>query len=248
MLHAWAHLRYRTWYFSVPVLIGTLMEIVGYVFRILASRKNPYSITYFVGQYFCIVVAPVFFSAAIFAILSMLIQRVGHEFSPLPPKTVLWLFISCDAVATVIQVTGASLIGSAYSNGKDPNTPNHILLAGLIFQVVSFAVFLWCYGTFVLRARRVLTPALKVFICTTLVAALAVYLRTIIRLAETAEGLLQFLSTHEVIFGLLEFAPVLVAVFLFVVFHPGKYLLDAQTRGQEKVKDLRYRRDREWLE
>ena len=35
------------------------------------------------------------------------------------------------------------------------------------------------------------------------IATLAVYLRTRFRLAETAEGLMQELSTHEVFFGCL---------------------------------------------
>jgi hypothetical protein len=137
-----AAIRFRTWFISVPILVGTLMEIVGYTFRILASRKNPYSVIYFVGQYFCIVVAPALYSAAIFGTLSMLIQHVGSDFFPLRPRMIFWLFITCDAVATIIQVVGASLIGSAYSNGKNPNLPNRILLAGLIFQVASFPIFI----------------------------------------------------------------------------------------------------------
>ena len=35
------------------------MEIVGYVARILSSRRDPYNVIYFVIQYFFIVVAPV---------------------------------------------------------------------------------------------------------------------------------------------------------------------------------------------
>lgn len=200
------------------------MEIIGYVFRILASKRNPYSVAYFVGQYFCIVVAPVFYSAAIYTLISVMINRVGQQYSPLPPKVILWVFIVCDAVATVIQITGAALVGSAYSNGKDPNVPNNILLAGLAFQVFSFALFIICFVWFVAKARRVLGRDLIIFSVATFVATLAVYLRTCIRLAETAEGLLKFLSTHEAIFGCLEFAPIVVAVYIFVYWHPGRWL------------------------
>ncbi len=54
--------RYRTWYFTLLV-VGSAMEIVGYVFRSLSSKVDPYFVPYFVVQYFFIVVAPVFFSA-----------------------------------------------------------------------------------------------------------------------------------------------------------------------------------------
>jgi hypothetical protein len=47
-------LRHRTWYFST-VVVGTVMEIVGYAFRILSSQQNPYSVPWFVVQvrFFC---------------------------------------------------------------------------------------------------------------------------------------------------------------------------------------------------
>jgi hypothetical protein len=113
---------------------GTAMEIVGYVFRILASQVDPYSVINFVIQYFFIVVAPVFLSAAIYAIISVMVNRVGREYAPLPPKVILWVFVACDIIATVVQVTGSALIGAAESNRKDPNPGNHILIAGLSFQ------------------------------------------------------------------------------------------------------------------
>lgn len=231
ILHTWLQLRYRTWFFST-MMVGTVMEIVGYIFRILASKVNPYAVSFFVGQYFCIVVAPVFFSAAIYSLLSVMINRIGLQYAPVRPRIILWTFIACDVVATILQVLGAGLVGAAYSNGHDPNGPNHILLGGLAFQVAAYAVFLLLFIMFLRRARGALTTSLRAFAAATFIAALAVYVRTIIRLAETAEGLLQFLSTHEVIFGCLEFLPIIVAVYIFVLFHPGKYL--ARTRKTRK--------------
>ena len=200
------------------------MEIIGYLFRILASKKNPYAVSYFVAQYFCIVVAPVFFSAAIYTIISVMINIVGRKYAPLSPKLLLWIFIVCDVVATAVQITGAALVGKAYSDQKDPTTANNILLAGLAFQVFSFAVFILCFALFTFKARRALDRDLKVFSVAILVASLAVYLRTIFRLAETAEGLLEYLSTHEVFFGCLEFLPIVVAVYVLIYWHPGRWL------------------------
>ncbi|KAF2234026.1 RTA1-domain-containing protein [Viridothelium virens] len=214
--------RYQTWYFST-MIVGTVMEIIGYIFRILASKINPYSVSYFVGQYFCIVVAPVFYSAAIYSILSVMINWVGQKHSQLPPRLLLWIFITCDVVATIIQVLGAGLVGSRYSNGGDPNVPNKILLAGLAFQTIAFTVFIFCYSTFFYSSRKIFPTFLRSFAAATLVAAILVYIRTIIRLAETAQGLLHFLSTHEAIFGSLEFAPIIIAVYIFIFFHPGMY-------------------------
>ncbi len=200
------------------------MEIIGYAFRLLASQKNPYAVSYFVAQYFCIVVAPVFFSAAIYTIISVLIKAVGRQYAPMSPKLILWIFIVCDVIATVVQIAGAALVGTAYSDQKDPDTANNILLAGLAFQVFSFAVFIFIFCLFVYKARKVMTKELKIFSAAVMFATLCVYLRTCFRLTETAEGLLEYLSTHEAFFGCLEFLPIVVAVHLLNYWHPGRWI------------------------
>jgi hypothetical protein len=184
---------------------------------------DPYRVVFFVVQYFFIVVAPVFFSAAIYTVLSILITITGCQHAPLPPKVILWIFITCDVVATVIQILGAALIGVAESNRRDPTTANNILLAGLAFQAFSFLVFILLFALFVYRTRRV---ALKIvrptFYVAFSLAVVLVYLRVCFRLAETAEGLYGILNTHEVYFGTLEFAPVVVAVGVLLMWHPGR--------------------------
>ncbi|KAI9842769.1 MAG: hypothetical protein M1837_006952 [Sclerophora amabilis] len=225
IVHVYQLFRYRTWYFT-PIIVGTIMEVVGYVFRICSSQLSPYNLIYFVIQYFFIVVAPVFFSAAIYTVLSMLINAVpnGPTLAPLAPRLILIIFIVCDVIATVVQVAGAALIGVAESNRRDPTTPNNILLAGLSFQVFSFFLFLVLFFTFLWRARKVVAATMMPFTFAFVFAALLVYLRTCFRLAETAEGLMQNLSTNEVYFGCLEFAPVIIAVGIFNGWHPGKWV------------------------
>ena len=232
LLHATQVLRYRTWYFT-PILVGTIMEIVGYVCRALSAKRDPYSVLYFVLQYFFIVVAPVFFSAAIYTVLSVLINRLGRAYAPLAPRIILGVFIACDVVATIVQVAGAALIGTAESNHKDPTTANDILLAGLAFQVASFAVFIALMAVFLWRARAHVGAQRKSegaaeptvgrgFLVAFWLATLMVYLRTCFRLAETADGLQKYLSTHEAFFGCLEFAPIVVAVYALGFWHPGR--------------------------
>lgn len=98
-----------------------------------------------------------------------------------------------------------------------------MLLGGLAFQVFSFLVFVVLLAAFLWRARKTeLLREHKGFIAALVAATLLVYLRTCFRLAETAEGLYGYLTTHEVFFGCLEFAPVVVAVILFNIWHPGR--------------------------
>ncbi|KAI9806463.1 MAG: hypothetical protein M1833_003650 [Piccolia ochrophora] len=223
VLHAYQISRYRTWYF-IPLVVGTAMEVVGYIFRILANRISPYNVIYFVVQYFMIVVAPVFFSASIYTILTFLIDAVGRQYSPMPPRALLITFVVSDVVATGVQVAGAASIGKAQSNRKDPTTANNILLAGLAFQAVSFLLFIVLLSIFLFRARKVAGTTMMPFTLALCASTLLVYLRTCFRLAETAEGLMESLSSNEVYFGCLEFAPIVVAVYIFNFYHPGKWV------------------------
>lgn len=179
-------------------------------------------------QYFFIVVAPVFLSAAIYTTLTSLIALLGSSLSPLglPRKTIIAVFVTADVVATVVQVAGAALIGVAESNRKSPTTANNILLAGLAFQVFSFLLFLTLLGIFIVNARKAAVSrgegGMMRFTAAVVGASLLVYLRTVFRLAETAEGIGGYAGSHEAFFGALEFAPVVLAVGVLGWWHPGR--------------------------
>ena len=220
--HAWQTMHRRSWYFlTFPV--GLTFEIAGYIARCMSAKVNPYNLIYFIISYFFVVTAPVFLAAGIYSTLSALIHRLGRSYSVLPPKLVLWIFVTSDVIATATQVTGASLIGVKQSNREDPATANNILLGGLAYQVLAMGIFVILSALFAWRARKKLRDeSLVMFFLVFASATLLIYLRTCFRLAETAEGLGTNLSTREVYFGTLEFAPVALAVILLAGWHPGR--------------------------
>lgn len=220
-----------------------IFEIVGYAFRLRSSPPpvgNPYAVINFVIQYFFIVVAPVFLSAGIYTTITSLIALMGQGLSPLglSRKTILGVFVTADVLATVVQVAGAALIGVAQSNRKDPTTANNILLAGLVFQVFSFLVFLILLAIFIVNARKAAVSrgegGMMRFTAAVVGSSLLVYLRTIFRLAETAEGIGGYASSHEAFFGALEFAPVVLAVGILGWWQPGR-LFGKRTRSSSTV-------------
>lgn len=221
-IHLFQTLRYRTWWF-VTITVALFFEVAGYIARSLSAKDDPYHLLYFIIQYFFIVTAPVFIAAGIYAILSVLISRIGRQYSPIAPKLVLVIFITSDVIATVTQIAGASLIGAKQSKREDPTTANNILLGGLAYQVFAMGVFCILASIFLFRARGELkSRGISAFILSFIAATLLVYLRTCFRLAETAEGLGGNLSSKEVYFGVLEFAPIVITVYLFNFFHPGR--------------------------
>jgi len=155
---------------------------------------------------------------------------------PVKPKLILWIFITCDVVATIVQILGAALIGVASSNRRDPTTPNNILLGGLAFQAFTFFVFIVLFAWFAVKAKSELFRCVSRRFYTAFALAVALfYLRVCFRLAETAEGLYGKLNTHEVYFGTLEFMPVVLAVWLLAFWHPGRCIPKTVTRAMGAV-------------
>lgn len=219
------------------------MEVVGYAFRALSSGKDPYRITYFVVQYFLIVTAPVLISASIYVCLTKVLAWAADQGLDLSSKSVLlrknvvlWTFITIDVLSTIMQVTGAGMIGGATSKGKDPTTANNILLSGLAIQTAAFFVFLGLLGIVIAaiyRDRGMVQKAKKSpFVGVLAIASVLIFIRTIFRLAETAQGVFGHLSSHEGYFAGLEFAPVVAAVVTLAVWFPARWPTRTGRRGK----------------
>ncbi|KAF5240479.1 hypothetical protein FAUST_4373 [Fusarium austroamericanum] len=220
IVHLFQTIRFRSWYF-ITFPVGLLFEIVGYIARSLSAKKDPYHLLYFILNYFFVVTAPVFLAAGVYTILSALIPRLGRRYSLAPPKFILWFFITSDVIATVVQVTGAALIGVKQSNREDPTVANNILLGGLAYQVFSISVFVILTATFLFRARREISGRGK---------KLTIFC---VAFSKQPRGLEVILYSNEIYFACLEFAPIALAVLLFAIWHPGRCV------GKKvRVKDL----------
>ncbi|KAL8710150.1 MAG: hypothetical protein Q9220_005233 [cf. Caloplaca sp. 1 TL-2023] len=243
-LHVYRLRTTRLYAFSILLIFTTVCEIIGYVFRIRSGPNgDPYLVVNFVVQYFFIVCAPVFLSAAIYTTLTSFMgvlsqdhteagARGGVDPLGLSKRTILAIFITSDVVATIVQVAGAALIGSAESDRISPDNGNNILLAGLAFQVFSFLVFLILLFVFLRNSRKVMLSnstgeggrgnMMQMYSAALVASSLLVYLRTCFRLAETAEGVMGYASSHEAFFGALEFAPIVLAIAMLGWWHPGR--------------------------
>lgn len=145
-----------------------------------------------------------------------------------------------------LQVAGAALIGvaesAAYSGSGSSLTPkqaNDILLAGLCIQSAAFLIFLIIFNIFLLRlTRNVHTQQPRLILCIVLLAALLIFLRTLFRLAESAAGVLSYLTTNEDLFGGLETIPVLIAIILLTVFPLAKGLEQSDAFNAESQRSF----------
>ncbi|WWC69309.1 uncharacterized protein I206_103247 [Kwoniella pini CBS 10737] len=253
----------KTKWFHILLLIGSFMEIGGYSAR-LSSHKRPFVISSFVAQYFLIVVAPVLFSAAIYLSLSLAIRgyKGSEKLLIISPKKVLIFFVTADVITTIIQVVGAALIGSSESakvrgnsSKVTPQQANNISLAGLSIQCFSFTIFLcilifsiyksYYLKNYLIQIQIKNIKQLRLFLNIILITSLLILIRTTFRLSEIGQGFFGFASTHEFLFGILEYLPVILTLFIWSLLPPSKFLknlnddrerLDSNLEGNEALQ------------
>lgn len=152
--HLFRTSRSRAWY-TVPLVVSCFMECLGYIFRTLSAKIDPYRVSFFVAQYFLITTTPILITASLYFCLTKILAFLEAEKISVPlnkgigPRLILWVFITADVITTAVQVAGAGLIGSRTSNHKNPATANDIVLAGISIQTFFFVcgqvffVLLW---------------------------------------------------------------------------------------------------------
>ncbi|CBF84276.1 hypothetical protein AN2651.2 [Aspergillus nidulans FGSC A4] len=241
---------YRTWGFSGSMVAGLVLEVLGYVARIL-FHDDPFNFDFFLMNLICLSIGPVFFCAALYFLLGrIVIVYRGENISRLRPRTYAIVFISCDIVALVLQSIGGAMTSTA-DDADGRETGVNIMIAGLAFQVAALTLFIALAVEFAWRQRRRSEGQVpigeddvkdqyaeirrdkwwKVFLAGLIVAAITIYTRSIFRVIELNGGYDSELANDEVTFMILEGAMVSIACICLTVLHPGRAL------GHRKKED-----------
>lgn len=131
---------FRTWTFMVALGAGAIMEMAGYVGRVLMNA-NPWNESAFKLQIVCLVLAPTFVAAGVYLTLKHIVSNLGPEHSKLKPRLFTWIFISCDIGSLILQAAGGGVAAAAgKTNRKLLKAGDDIIIAGIAFQVVTMAV------------------------------------------------------------------------------------------------------------
>lgn len=181
-------------------------------------------------QIVTLVIAPVFFTAALYVQLGQLIHVLGKESSRLPARLYLYVFVACDVLSMIIQVIGGAIAGRASSGhrGVSPAAGTNIALAGVVIQLASTALFTGLVVDFRVRAGRMgVIPRSYRPVFAALFVALACHLaRDVFRAAGLAEGWTGPLLRRERAFVSLDGFLMLLAVAIFIALDPAR-IIDA---------------------
>ncbi|KAL3959860.1 hypothetical protein ACCO45_004977 [Purpureocillium lilacinum] len=234
--HIFLGLRYKTRGFMIAMVCGLILEIVGYVGRIL-MRSHMFDFNYFIIYLVCLTIGPAFFSAAIYLTLSAIIVIYVPERARFRPQTYTYIFITFDLIALVLQAAGAASrppLEPILPRNRAASTP---WLPESPWQVVSLALFgflaldYWVRVTRrdpsvhemnpmfeQLRRRRVFQPF---FLVAIFLAGIFIFVRSVFRCVELSDGFDSALANDEVTFMVLEGTMIILACVLMTVFHPG---------------------------
>lgn len=213
----------RVWTLA-PFVVGGVLELLGYAIRIV-SGKNPHNLGLYVLQSIFLLVSPALFAATIYMILGRVIYILdaGHH-SLIPLKWLTKLFVGGDVASFLLQGAGGGLITNHESLGKA------IVIVGLLVQVVFFGLFIIVMAVFQKRIRKGATAVavetrnkpsslrnwqfilVTLFFCSWLILS-----RSIVRLAEFAQGFHGYIISHEVYLYVFDAALMFLCMVIFAL-------------------------------
>ncbi len=145
-------IRYKTWGYLAGMFFGLLLEIVGYIGRIMLHNdifnKNSF-IIYLIG----LTIGPAFLTASIYLCLGRIITVFGVQLSLLKPKWITILFVFCDFISLLLQAAGGAMASTSDDEAGNQAGIN-TMIAGLASQVISLVVFAAICIHFAIRVRK----------------------------------------------------------------------------------------------
>ncbi|KPM40284.1 hypothetical protein AK830_g6277 [Neonectria ditissima] len=238
-VHIFLGFRWKSWWFMTFMILGCLVEIIGYIGRII-MHYNPFSFPGFMIQIVFVTSGPVFYTAAIYVTLAKTIEYLAPELSRIKPKLVWWIFIPADLICLTLQAAGGAL--STVSEGSS-QTGVDIAMAGLALQVAVLVLFSALIGDYLFRYFRSkpagsLALRMRLFLGFLSAAVIMILGRCAYRCYELSEGYQDStVITDQGLFIGLEGVLIVIAVFFLCIGHPGFVFNDKTIVNSRHMSD-----------
>ncbi|KAK6454488.1 RTA1 like protein-domain-containing protein [Scheffersomyces xylosifermentans] len=216
----------------IPLWVGCIMEIVGYIGRLI-SANDITSLGPFIIQSVALLVAPTLFAATIYMSLGELVRTLqAPEKSIVSLKYLTKLFVAGDVVSFLLQGSGG---GMASSN---PSIGRLLIIAGLFVQILFFGMFCVTESTFYIRMEHKpnsISQSGEAFpnkfvnwrsYCYVLFnSSMLILVRSIYRAIEFIQGESGSIARNQTLLYLFDSAMMSVAVILLLAFNIPDYLV-----------------------
>ena len=235
----WRMFRTKTW-FCTPFVVGgfrklrpsgsrdgadtfIVVEFAGYCARASAHSKTGRIMPFAVQNVF-ILLGPAFFAASIYMCLSRIIRSIqADHLSVIKPRKLTKIFVTGDVLSILVQGGASGLMVT----GTHAKLGEGIVIAGLLIQVIMFALFAVTGVIFRNRIRQRPTPesytvdvpwreSLRMLF---IVSAL-IMVRSVFRVVEYAMGNDGYLLRHEWTMYIFDSVPMFAVTVLYYLWYP----------------------------
>lgn len=172
-INLWVGARCRTTTYTLTLVVGLLVEVMGYVGQLLL-RSNLASKTYFLLFLLGTITGPVFITSAIYSTLPHIVAVYGGDVGIGPrPVWLSYAFVSNDGFTLFFQILGCAFTVEGFSrlevrqeiviHSRLQHKINafyqiqlgvNVLLVGLALQIASIIIFLGAYLVFLRRVAH----------------------------------------------------------------------------------------------
>ncbi|KAI9761959.1 MAG: hypothetical protein M4579_000742 [Chaenotheca gracillima] len=213
--------------FCVVIVGAAMWETVGFILRIF-SILYPDGLGLYIPHQMLIILAPLWINAFVY----MTVGRMMYFYMPeqkilgLRAERLTICFVFLDFVALAIQSGG----GSSLSQGdeKSRQIGIDVYMVGVGLQQLFVLMFFFVTYQFQHKACRMDTGRStnwKPLLCAVYAVLNLITTRIVYRIIEFANGVWDYVPTHEAFFYCLDALPMFAALCVFLVWHPGKYLV-----------------------
>ena len=239
ILHFYQTIRTRAWY-TIPLLLGCLCEVIGYIGRILSANQAPdYALGPYIIQSILLLIAPPLIAATIYMIMGYVILATdGESHSLIRKKFLTKIFVIGDIISFMVQSAGAGLLSKGEEDSKKAG--NWIVIGGLAIQIIFFGFFMVVTLNFWSRMQARPTAQSqttqvrwRLQLLVLFLASFLIMVRSIFRVVEYVQGNDGYLFRHEVYLYVFDSVPMLVSVVLFNIVHPTH--ITALVKGGNKM-------------
>ncbi|GAA5886137.1 hypothetical protein JCM16303_000060 [Sporobolomyces ruberrimus] len=239
----WTHwYRNRNNRYMLTLTIGMTCMVLGFILR-LAYRDALDSVGLYAIMTLFILLSPCAFLATNYVLLTRLARALNAEGALfIRASRVVKIFVWCDVATFLLQATGGGL--SATEGGADLG--HKIALVGLALQLVSYGLFCCLLIIWGIRVPKMF-PQIKERVDSLgrdsynpfsktslsrwrllwsllLLSSVGIIVRSVFRLIEYTQGYDGYLATTEGYFYLLDALPLWLAMSLYALFWPSRFV------------------------
>ncbi|KAJ5727032.1 hypothetical protein N7493_006059 [Penicillium malachiteum] len=237
--------------FCWVIILGTLWECLGLVMRTVSTINQTESTTASAGQ-LLVLLAPLWINAYVYMIFGRMVYYYlpEKEVMGIKAEKLSMIFIWLDVSSFFIQATGG-IMDSDWSNQMDI-IGLHVYTGGIALQ--QFFILCFCYLLFVFhrrmrqgggdfgRGRQWHTLVIAMYATLGCITVRIIY--RLVEYADTNTAGTSPLTTNEAPFYCLECLPMLTAMVIWNVYHPGRFLQGEDSDFPKKAKISRKERRR----